>query len=136
MGPVMRLTKLILATFLAHLVAGPAFAQQSVFVPATTAQIQVAGTVAGSTRIVTGVAGKSIYVTQVNLIPVATAVVTFTTGTGTNCGTNTANVTGAMTFATGQVLTLGNGYGAVFVLPQGFDLCITIATVAAPASLA
>jgi hypothetical protein len=119
------------------LVAGLANAQQSVFVPATTAQISVTGTVATATKIVSGIAGKSIYVTQVNLIPIATSVVTFTTGTGTNCGTNTASVTGVMTFTTGnQALNLGNGYGAVFVLPQGFDLCITIATAVAPGSLA
>lgn len=116
--------------------ASAAQAQQSVFAPATTNQISVAGTVAASTRIVTGIAGKSIYVTALSLIPVATAVVTFTTGTGTNCGTNTASVTGAMTFATGQVLSFGIGNGAVFVLPSGNDLCITIATAAAPGALA
>lgn len=116
--------------------AGAALAQQSVFVPATTNQISIAGTVATSTRIVTGIAGKSIYVTGVALIPVATSVVTFTYGTGTNCGTGTTSITGAMTFAAGQTLTYGIGNGAVFVLPQGNDLCITIATAAAPGSLA
>lgn len=110
-------------------------AQQSVVVPATTTQISIAGTVATSTKIITGIASKSIYVTSVNQIPVATSVVTYTTGTGTNCGTGTANVTGAMTFAAGQVLSLGSGYGAVFVIPSGNDLCITIATAAAPGSL-
>lgn len=116
--------------------AGAALAQQSVFVPATTNQISIAGTVAAATKIVTGISGKSIYVTGVALIPVATSVVTFTTGTGTNCGTGTASVTGAMTFAAGQTLTYGIGNGAVFVIPQGNDLCITIATAAAPGSLA
>lgn len=117
--------------------ASAALAQQSVFVPATTNQIAIAGTVAASTQIVAGVAGKRIYVTNVNMIPVATSVVTFTTGTGTNCGTSTASVTGAMTFTTGnQPLALGVGNGAVFVLPLGFSLCVTIATAAAPGSLA
>lgn len=114
---------------------GPATAQQSVFVPATTNSIQIAGTVAASTRIVTGIAGKRIYVTSLLLTPVATAVVTFTTGTGTNCGTNTANVTGAMTFAAGQELNFGTGNGAFWALPTGFDLCVTIATAVAPGSL-
>jgi hypothetical protein len=114
-----------------------ALAQQSVFVPATTNQIAIAGTVAASTRIVTGIAGKRIYVTAVALVPtVAAAVVTFTTGTGTNCGTSTASVTGAMTFATTTPFILGVGNGAVFVLPAGFDLCITIAAQAAPGALA
>ena len=118
------------------LLAGPAAAQQSVVIPATTNQISIAGTVAVATRIVTGVAGKQIYVTAVALVPVATSVVTFTTGTGSNCGTGTANVTGAMTFSAGQTLVLGDGYGAVYVIPSGNDLCITIATAAAPGSLA
>lgn len=124
------------AVLFLYLGLGTAQAQQSVVVPATTNQISVTGTVAVATRIVTGVAGKSIYVTAVTIVPVATSVVTFTTGTGTNCGTNTANVTGAMTFSAGQVLAKGSGYGAIWVLPAGFDLCITIATAAAPGSLA
>jgi hypothetical protein len=111
-------------------------AQQSVVVPATTNQISIAGTVAASTKIITGATGKQIYVTALLLAPVATSVVTFTYGTGTNCGTNTASITGAMTFAAGAVVAHGAGAGAVFVLPRGVDLCITIATAAAPGSIA
>ncbi|HEX4919316.1 MAG TPA: hypothetical protein VFV92_01075 [Candidatus Bathyarchaeia archaeon] len=127
--------KLLLASLLALALAVPA-ASQPVLIPATTAQVPITGTIAAATRIVTGVAGKQIYVTAVMQIPVATSVVTYTTGTGSNCGTSTANVTGAMTFAAGQTLTLGDGYGAVWVLPAGFDLCVTIATAVAPGSLA
>lgn len=127
--------KRLALALLALLVAGAAFAQQSVFVPATTAQISIAGTVATATRIVTGISGKRIYVTGVSLIPVATSVVTFTYGTGTNCGTGTANVTGAMTFGAGQTLNLGTGNGALWALPAGNDLCITVATAVAPGSL-
>lgn len=113
----------------------PAQPQQSVFVPATTNSISITGTVAAATRIITGQAGKSIYITGINLIPVATSVVTFTYGTGTNCGTGTANLTGAMTFAAGQTLTTGSGNGTFLVVPAGNDVCITIATAAAPGSL-
>lgn len=116
--------------------ASAALAQQAVVVPATTAQISIAGTVATSTKIITGQTGKQIYVTGLMLVPVATSVVTFTYGTGTNCGTGTTSLTGAMTFAAGQTVAHGAGNGAVFVLPQGVDLCITIATAAAPGSLA
>jgi hypothetical protein len=126
----------IAALFILIGLASAALAQSSVFVPATTNQIAIAGTVAASTRIVTGIAGKRIYVTALLLTPVATGVVTFTTGTGTNCGTSTASVTGAMTFAAGQEVNWGTGNGALLVLPAGFDLCITIATAAAPGSLA
>lgn len=113
-----------------------ASAQQSVFVPATTSQIAIAGTVATATKIVTGISGKQLYVTALALVPVATSVVTFTYGTGTNCGTGTVSITGAMTFSAGQTVNLGTGNGAVFVLPKGTDLCVTIATAAAPGSLA
>lgn len=114
----------------------PAQAQQSVVVPATTTQVAVAGTVAARTKIVSAIAGKSIYVTSVALVPVATAAVTFSYGTGSDCGTGTGTLTGVMVFAAGQVLALGSGYGAVWVLPPATDLCITVATAAAPGSLA
>lgn len=131
-----RIILLVIVLFLATI--GIASAQQSVVVPATTNQIAIAGTASGaSARIVTGIAGKRIYVTAFGLVPtVAAAIVTFTTGTGTNCGSNTASVTGAMTFATTTPLAIGTGNGAIFVLPAGFDLCITITAQAAPGFLA
>jgi hypothetical protein len=114
----------------------PAGAQaQAPVVPSTQTTIAVAGTVATSTRIITGVANQRIYLTGIALVPVATSVVTFTTGTGTNCGTSTASLTGAMTFSDGQTLTYGVGNGAVLALPVGFDLCITIATAVAPGTI-
>jgi len=118
------------------LLSGAAEAQQSVVTPATTAAVPIAGTIGGATVIVAGQPGKSIYVTAVAVIPVATAVVTFTQGTGAGCSGGTSNVTGAMTFAAGQVLALGDGYGAVWALAPGNSLCVTVATAAAPGSLA
>jgi len=129
--------KKLSAAFLAWLVlASAALAQTPGGVPATQAQISIAGTVAASTRIIVGKPNQQIYVTAIALVPVATSVVTLTAGTGTNCGTNTISLTGAMTFAAGQTLLHGAGYGAVLVLPRGYDLCITIATAAAPGTLA
>lgn len=127
--------KLALALALALLASWGAQAQQSVIVPSTTTTIAVAGTVAVRTKIITGVSGKSIYITAVALVPVATSAVTLSYGTGTNCGTGTGTLTGVMTFAEGQVLNLGSGFGAVIVVPQGNDVCITIATAAAPGTL-
>jgi hypothetical protein len=135
MGRGMKKLILTQALLLVVLFGREAEAQQSVVVPATTASVPVVGTVAAATILVAGVAGKSIYVTSIGLVPVATAVVTLTQGTGAGCGTGTTNVTGAMTFAAGQVLTLGDGYGAIWALVQGNSLCITIATAAAPGSL-
>lgn len=126
----------LLRLALCFILLGLAPAQAQQIIPSTTNTIAVAGTVAASTRIVTNPGGgKFIYVTVVSLIPVATSVVTFTSGTGTNCGTGTASLTGAMTFSAGQVLNLGDGYGVVLALPVNADLCITIATAAAPGSL-
>ena len=123
------------ALFLAWLaLLGPAQAQP-VYIPATQSQIAIAGTVATATKIVSGISGKSIYITAIALVPVATSVVLLTAGTGTNCGTSTTSLTGTMTFGAGQTLQHGSGYGAVSVLPQGYDLCITISTAAAPGIL-
>lgn len=123
--------KLGLALLALCLGLAPAQAQAPV-VPSSQFTIQIAGTIAAQTRIVQGRANAQINVTTLALIPAATAVVTFTYGTGTNCGTGTTNLTGAMTFAAGAVMTVGDGYGSVMVVPSGNDLCITIATAAAP----
>lgn len=108
----------------------------SPIIPTTQAQISITGTVAAATEIVALTTGQRIYVTGLLLTPVATSVVTFTTGTGTNCGTGTSNLTGAMTFAAGQELNWGSGNGALLVTPISQALCITIATAVAPGALA
>jgi hypothetical protein len=127
--------RLSLALLLALALANSVQAQQAVVVPSTMVSVPITGTIAAATVLVTGQAGKSIYVTSVALIPVATSVVTFTQGTGAGCASGTSNVSGAMTFAAGQTLTFGDGYGVVWVLAPGNSLCITIATAAAPGSL-
>lgn len=103
-------------------------------------QVSIAGTVAAATRIIavpTSGAGASrqIVVTALLQAPLATSVVTYTYGTGTNCGTGTGSLTGAMTFTAGQMVSIGNGVGPVMIVPPGNDLCVTIATAAAPGSL-
>lgn len=126
---------LTLGVFLAG-VQAPSRAQQSVIVPATMASVSIAGTVAVATEIVPLTAGQRIYITGIWLTPLATSVVTLTTGTGTNCGTSTASLTGAQTFAAGQEVTWGSGNGALIVTPPSFALCITIATAVAPGVIA
>lgn len=117
--------------------ANAALAQGIMPLPSIT--LPIAGTVAARTSIIaspsagSGVSKQTI-VTQVTLIPVATSVITFSYGTGTNCGTGTTTVfTG--TFATGQTLSAGDGLGPVWAIPLGNDLCLTIATAVAPGSL-
>ena len=103
--------------------------------PATQASLPIVGTVA-SASVSSLQCGQRIYVTSVDLVPVATSVVTFTQGTGSTCSGGTAsNVTGALTFSAGQTYRKGSGYGAVWVLGSGAALCVTIATAAAPGSI-
>lgn len=105
--------------------------------PAPSNQVSIAGTVAARTRIVTvptsgaGVS-RQIVVTALSQAPLATSVVTYSYGTGTDCGTDTGTLTGAMTFEAGDSINMGSGLGPVMVVPPGNDLCITIATAAAP----
>jgi hypothetical protein len=85
----MRAIRALVCGFGLLLLTVGASAQQSVVIPGTTASIPITGTIGAATVIVTGVAGKSVYVTAVGLIPVATSAVTFTQNTGAACGTGT-----------------------------------------------
>lgn len=114
--------------------ANAALAQTAMF-PLPSIQTSITGTVAAATRIITVPTGKQIVITALQQVPVATSVVTYTYGTGTNCGTGTGSLTGAMTFAAGQILNMGSGNGPVMIVPAGNDVCVTIATAAAPGSL-
>jgi len=127
--------RLALAVALA-LAAGGAKAQLAP-VPATQYSLPIVGTVATVAVLIAGVAGQRIYVTAVDLVPVATSVVTFTQGTGATCsgGSTAGNVTGALTFAADQVYSKGSGNGALWVLGLGNNLCVTTATAAAPGSI-
>lgn len=116
--------------------APAALAQSAVVVPATMATVAITGTVAASTKIITGRSGKSTYITSLMLAPsAATAAVTISAGTGTNCGTNTTALTGVMTFGAAQTFIAGSGYGALLVAPQGYDVCITIGAETTPGAI-
>jgi hypothetical protein len=114
----------------------PADAQSSVNA-STQFTTPITGTASGSSvKIIPGAANKFTNITSILQIPVATAVVQYTAGTGTNCGTGTVNLTGSLTFAASQTLNIGDGSSAILVAPLGFDVCITISTAAAPGSIA
>lgn len=125
--------KLALIAFALLASAVGASAQTSFPIPSN--QVSIAGTVAAITRIVTAPTGKQIVVTALQQTAVALSVVTYSYGTGTNCGTGTGSLTGALTFSAGQALNMGSGNGPVMILPPGNDLCVTIATAAAPGFL-
>lgn len=115
---------------------GGALAQSPV-IPNTSASISIAGTVAARTKIITGTASTSIYISSLALVVLKTGIATLSAGTGANCGTNTVvlGVYGAAGTTNDVAISLGSGRGAVLVVPKGSDLCITIATAAAPGSL-
>ena len=74
----------------------------------------------GNTRIVTGAASQSIHVCHISFATAAPEDVKLTSGTGTNCGTGGADVTGLYKSLTGLALDLGGG----LITPSGTDLCI------------
>jgi hypothetical protein len=71
------------------LVPATALAQPLGPIPATTNSLPLPSTTQTQTRFVAGVLGKSIYVTALIIVPVGGAVVAWTAGTGSNCGTGT-----------------------------------------------
>lgn len=111
--------------------AGAAMAQNAL-PPVSTQFTAYFGSVAAITRVIPGITGKRIYLTQLSVSGASTSVFTLSYGTGTNCGTGTTTIS-TTTFASGQAPTnLGDGSGAVAVIPAGQDVCITIATAVAP----
>lgn len=80
------------------------------------------------TKVITGVSGKRIYLTQLTVSALNTSVFTISKGTGTNCGTNTV-VVFTKTFATGDLnYVSGSGAAAIAVVGTGVDVCITVGT--------
>lgn len=131
------MTKAIAALLLFFGLASAALAQQSIFVPATMASVPINISTATTTRLVTGITGKSIYVTQWNAIAGGTGNITLEYGTGTTCGTGTTTLTGAYPLIANVGLVVGIGNGAVLVLPAGTSLCaLTSAAVQISGSLA
>jgi hypothetical protein len=120
----------LLALMFALALAGPARAQPTTLVPSTTASVALPTSTQAMTKLVSGVAGKSIYLTALHMIGAGAAVVTWSSGTGTNCGSNTVTLNAPETLATGSVTNLGSGLGAVMVVPAGSDLCLTVGTAA------
>jgi hypothetical protein len=116
--------------------ATAALAQQSVVVPATMASVPIEISTATTTRLVTGVANKRIYVTAVDVIAGGTGAIQFISGTGATCGTGTVNVSGNYAFTAQVGMTKAAGNGAIWVLGLGLSLCaVTSAGVGMPGSL-
>lgn len=126
--------RLLAAVTALALTSGAALGQNAFPPVGTMFSTTLAGTVASAAKVLSGISGKSIYITNMIFSPAATAVVTVTAGTGTNCATGTTTPI-TMTFATGQPVNFGDGDGTIIVIPQGNDVCIATATATAPGSI-
>ena len=119
------------------LLATPAVAQQSVFVPATMFSSPITISTATTTLLITGVSGKSTYITQVNVVAAGTGNIQFISGTGSTCGTGTVNLSGNYQLTAQQGFAMGTGNGTFWVAGSGLNVCaVTSANVGMPGSIA
>lgn len=89
----------------------------------------VSASAGGSTEIVALTASQRIRVCNIAISMSTAGTAKFTTGTGTNCGTGSADLTAAMNLATATPL-VSNGAPGQYLLetPVSQALCITAAT--------
>ncbi len=83
---------------------------------------------AATTEIVALTASQSIRVCSFSLSISLAGSAQWKTGTGTNCGSSTANLTGAYSIATGVTTSQGTGLGEIFKTPAANALCLTAVT--------
>lgn len=129
--------KLVLVLIL-FLVTVSAKAQQAFMGPVPVAQTSLALPTVTQVRtvLIPHVAGKFTYITSWRIIPASGAVVTWTHGTGTNCGTNPIVLDDPDTYGTVlQPDNYGSAKGALLIAPQGADICLTVSTAAIAGSV-
>lgn len=91
-----------------------------------TASISV--TAANTTEIIAATASQNIRICSISISMSAAGTAQLKNGTGTDCGTGTTNISGAMNLATGTPLSLGSGIGAVVTVPTSNAFCIAAVT--------
>lgn len=79
----------------------------------------------GPTELVALTANKSIRVCAFVVVASGAGTFKFQRGTGSNCGTGTADVVPVMTLATGVPINHGSGYGQLFPVTVSNALCAT-----------
>lgn len=85
-------------------------------------------TAAATTEIVALTSAQTIRICSVAVSMSLAGSVTFTSGTGTNCGTGTTALSGVMTLATGTPLVLSGMNGSILRPAVANAFCITAAT--------
>lgn len=132
----------VLLAITAFVLAPPAVAQFTLKPPVTnsfhvacTNSVAIAQASAATTELVALTAGQNIYVCGFVVTQLGAAgppTFKFVRGTGTNCGTGTADLTGVFngSATAGAITTVayGSGLGAVIVGAAGNALCITSTT--------
>lgn len=83
---------------------------------------------AATTEIVALTASRSIRVCSFSASISLAGTAQWVTGTGTNCGSGTTNLTGAYSIATGVTTQQGSGLGEIFKTPASNALCLTAVT--------
>lgn len=78
----------------------------------------------GATKLVTGTAGRSIYVCGYSIVSGGTVNVSLVYGTGTNCGTGTTAITPAYNTVVTMALFDNSPFWRGLVAPAAKDLCI------------
>ena len=105
--------------------------------PSTTASVAINVSTATTTKLITGIASRWVYITSFNVIAGGTGNIQLVYGTGTLCATGQVALTGAYNLTAQAGLVLGSGIAPVLVVPTGNDVCaITSAAVQMSGSIA
>lgn len=95
---------------------------------ACTSQASATITAGSTTEVVALTASQVIRVCSFTIGMSASGTAKFVQGTGTNCGTGTADIMPATQISTGNVLALSGGNSSVLRTSSGSALCVTAAT--------
>jgi hypothetical protein len=91
-------------------------------------RVPITVTAATDQRIITGVASTNIKLCQIVFSGAVTADVTIEQGTGTNCGTNTLALTGAIGNTLGLALDINSNGGTINTTILARDMCLHFST--------
>jgi hypothetical protein len=109
-----------LYTLLLFAVCGSLFAQSG---GVCSSQAAVTFNTAGTTQIVAAPSGGSIRICHLSFAGPATANIQFVSGTGANCGTGTANISGL--YQNVSTLAFNLGIQSPITVPAGQGFCIS-----------
>ena len=105
--------------------------------PSTTASVAINISTATTTKLITGITSRWVYITNFNVIAGGTGNIQLVYGTGTLCATGQTALTGAYNLTAQAGLVLGSGVAPNLVVPTGNDVCaITSAAVQMSGSIA